>query len=186
MPAVCDNCTTIFPSGLEIQQGRAFFIDNKSGPCPYCGGWGHIPDGEFEFFDNIIQVLNAPNRTLSELRSLAKLLEQIKRTPGLKPEEAAKEIEKEIPELQNFISQFQNIDYKFWISILLSTIYFLIPYLSNDEIKQEVEPEKIIDHIYHSNVKVTPLTPIVVNKIGRNEPCPCDSGIKYKRCHGLK
>ncbi|MEL6270114.1 MAG: DUF1186 domain-containing protein, partial [Chloroflexota bacterium] len=23
-------------------------------------------------------------------------------------------------------------------------------------------------------------------KIGRNEPCPCGSGKKYKRCHGKK
>src|SRR5438045_2982057 len=22
-------------------------------------------------------------------------------------------------------------------------------------------------------------------KIGRNEPCPCDSGKKFKKCHGL-
>jgi SEC-C motif len=25
----------------------------------------------------------------------------------------------------------------------------------------------------------------VVNKVGRNERCPCDSGLKYKHCHGL-
>lgn len=25
-----------------------------------------------------------------------------------------------------------------------------------------------------------------VEKVGRNEPCPCDSGLKYKRCHGLQ
>jgi uncharacterized protein YecA (UPF0149 family) len=24
-----------------------------------------------------------------------------------------------------------------------------------------------------------------VAKVGRNEPCPCGSGLKYKRCHGL-
>lgn len=24
------------------------------------------------------------------------------------------------------------------------------------------------------------------NKVGRNQPCPCGSGIKYKRCHGAK
>jgi len=24
----------------------------------------------------------------------------------------------------------------------------------------------------------------VTNKIGRNEPCPCKSGLKLKRCHG--
>jgi hypothetical protein len=23
-----------------------------------------------------------------------------------------------------------------------------------------------------------------VRSIGRNEPCPCDSGLKFKRCHG--
>ncbi|WP_203434328.1 SEC-C metal-binding domain-containing protein [Nitrosococcus halophilus] len=23
-----------------------------------------------------------------------------------------------------------------------------------------------------------------LRKIGRNEPCPCGSGVKYKKCHG--
>ena len=23
------------------------------------------------------------------------------------------------------------------------------------------------------------------DKVGRNDPCPCGSGKKYKRCHGL-
>jgi preprotein translocase subunit SecA len=25
---------------------------------------------------------------------------------------------------------------------------------------------------------------VVVEKVGRNDPCPCGSGKKYKRCHG--
>ena len=29
-----------------------------------------------------------------------------------------------------------------------------------------------------------PNQPITVHKIGRNEPCPCGSGKKYKKCHG--
>ncbi|MGZ6367797.1 MAG: SEC-C metal-binding domain-containing protein [Ktedonobacteraceae bacterium] len=24
----------------------------------------------------------------------------------------------------------------------------------------------------------------MANKIGRNDPCPCGSGKKYKKCHG--
>jgi len=28
--------------------------------------------------------------------------------------------------------------------------------------------------------------PIVIDKIGRNDPCPCGSGKKYKKCHGNK
>lgn len=31
----------------------------------------------------------------------------------------------------------------------------------------------------------TPSTPQVTPSIGRNEPCPCGSGKKYKRCHGV-
>ena len=30
-----------------------------------------------------------------------------------------------------------------------------------------------------------PQEPIRVEKIGRNEPCPCGSGKKYKKCHWL-
>jgi len=29
-----------------------------------------------------------------------------------------------------------------------------------------------------------PKSPIKVPKIGRNDPCPCGSGLKYKKCHG--
>lgn len=42
---------------------------------------------------------------------------------------------------------------------------------------------------HHSDEEVVehePLTPIVreTPKVGRNEPCPCGSGLKYKKCHG--
>jgi uncharacterized protein YecA (UPF0149 family) len=26
--------------------------------------------------------------------------------------------------------------------------------------------------------------PVAVQKVGRNKPCPCGSGKKFKRCHG--
>ncbi len=32
--------------------------------------------------------------------------------------------------------------------------------------------------------RTAPPEPVSVEKIGRNEPCPCGSGKKYKRCHG--
>lgn len=30
----------------------------------------------------------------------------------------------------------------------------------------------------------TAKTPAVSDKVGRNDPCPCGSGKKYKKCHG--
>jgi preprotein translocase subunit SecA len=32
--------------------------------------------------------------------------------------------------------------------------------------------------------RVTPFASSAHTKVGRNEPCPCGSGFKYKRCHG--
>jgi preprotein translocase subunit SecA len=32
--------------------------------------------------------------------------------------------------------------------------------------------------------QATPLASSAHGKVGRNEPCPCGSGFKYKRCHG--
>jgi len=37
--------------------------------------------------------------------------------------------------------------------------------------------EPIGSHYYRSK-------PVTVEKIGRNDPCPCGSGKKYKKCHG--
>lgn len=36
----------------------------------------------------------------------------------------------------------------------------------------------------NSQLKQKKQTPITTNKIGRNEPCPCNSGKKYKKCCG--
>ena len=47
--------------------------------------------------------------------------------------------------------------------------------------------KKVLSHAPGSNPIieiVKQLNPYVFMKIGRNEPCPCDSGKKFKKCHG--
>jgi preprotein translocase subunit SecA len=36
----------------------------------------------------------------------------------------------------------------------------------------------------HTSVATPAPRPVMANKIGRNDPCPCGSGKKYKKCHG--
>ena len=55
----------------------------------------------------------------------------------------------------------------------LVTILFNLKIVENDEKEKESE-EKI-------NSKFSEISS---KKIGRNEPCPCNSGKKYKHCHG--
>jgi preprotein translocase subunit SecA len=32
----------------------------------------------------------------------------------------------------------------------------------------------------------SPVDPSTLPVVGRNEPCPCGSGLKYRQCHGKK
>ena len=42
------------------------------------------------------------------------------------------------------------------------------------------------EHQHHANGHVpVPQAPAAAPKIGRNDPCPCGSGKKYKKCHGV-
>jgi len=48
----------------------------------------------------------------------------------------------------------------------------------------ELEPDKPED-VTDLEILLNPQkTKIVENKVGRNEPCPCGSGKKYKKCCG--
>lgn len=50
-----------------------------------------------------------------------------------------------------------------------------------DEIDTKIAKQKIIDqNIDYSYKKIEPI--ISENKVGRNDPCPCGSGKKYKKC----
>ena len=58
-------------------------------------------------------------------------------------------------------------------------------YLIKAEIRQNIERKQVIKgEAVNDNNKVKKAAPKVVNKIGRNEPCPCGSGKKYKNCCG--
>ena len=47
------------------------------------------------------------------------------------------------------------------------------------------EPDKPED-ISDLDRLLNPLKPIASQKVGRNDPCPCGSGLKYKKCHGTR
>ena len=69
---------------------------------------------------------------------------------------------------------------------LLATIDMDISrYLLNAEIRQNTERKQVIKGTPNEDKgKVKKQTPKRVKKVGRNEPCPCGSGKKYKNCCG--
>lgn len=58
-------------------------------------------------------------------------------------------------------------------------------FLLKSEIRQNIERKQVIKgEAVTDNNKLKKQSPKIVNKIGRNEPCPCGSGKKYKQCCG--
>jgi len=57
----------------------------------------------------------------------------------------------------------------------------LVSFLNNEEDSESIEEK---EHLNLPPPKKEPPKPVLVKKVGRNEPCPCGSGKKYKKCCG--
>lgn len=44
---------------------------------------------------------------------------------------------------------------------------------------------EIVATLYRAHRQTVPQKPARSEAVGRNDPCPCGSGLKYKRCHGV-
>lgn len=69
---------------------------------------------------------------------------------------------------------------------LLSTVDKEITfYLMNAEVRQNIERKQVAKgEAVNDQSKLKKAIPKKVTKVGRNEPCPCGSGKKYKQCCG--
>ena len=58
-------------------------------------------------------------------------------------------------------------------------------YLLRAEVRQNTERQQVAKgEAVTDSTKVKKQSPKKVSKVGRNDPCPCGSGKKYKQCHG--
>lgn len=74
-----------------------------------------------------------------------------------------------------------------WISVLRISpnkidllMYDISPWIKDEDIEKDIkELDSMTTNHFYTGVPT-------MNKIGRNDPCPCGSGLKYKRCHGKR
>ena len=57
-------------------------------------------------------------------------------------------------------------------------------FLIKMQIKQQVVPKQSPKGIANDGKEALKATPKKNKKVGRNDPCPCGSGRKYKQCCG--
>ena len=146
---------------------------------------GHVPDGVFNFIGNTIEILSAPERTISELLSLARILKEAK--AGLETkEQVATRIHKELPTLSvlaKILPENKNELYGF-LGVVIAAVAL---YTQSPE-KPPAQTIVNITQVVETIIVEAPRTERGVSnqppKQGRNEPCNCGSGVKYKKCCG--
>ncbi|RIH71517.1 hypothetical protein BJG01_06905 [Vibrio splendidus] len=188
IPAFCDSCGTPFPSGFYFENCSEISMKGcKSGPCPKCGNQGSIPDGVFNVIGNVIEILDAPRKTLEQFAKYTKVLHDA-REQKLSREEVKTKIEQEVPELSGISSYLPKTRTELYafITLLLTFFTMVAPLLQGKSSDQDINIiiNNTVEQIYNQqlNEKDEPVTKFLTPS--RNEYCPCGSKNKYKYCCG--
>ena len=195
--AICDTCLTVWvPNAVGLEGARGVVIENFSvGPCPTCGGTGHIPDGIYSATTDTISVIATSVKSAQALATLHRILQRAhkeqasaERLAALLEDEGSADFS---PVAAVVRREANNIDIKYWIAIALAVVGILEAHATDQKVD---DLKATVDQIYSQVVTQHPApTPAVVApqptassipKVGRNDPCPCGSGKEYKRCHG--
>lgn len=183
--------------GIEVLEAEFTMGEDVSVPdCPECGATGRILAGTFDFTENTVKLLQGPERTVSELERLRDIL-RVARESGASAEEVRNTVQQEFPDwgpaLARLLVPKTPADLTGYLMLILAIIGV---FLAREQLQQakETEPDQIINNIIvqeappipgQSQASPTPSTNSTYGeKIGRNKPCPCQSGKKFKYCHG--
>jgi hypothetical protein len=150
LPAVCDNCGAFFtPRAINAENVRGLTISNVSvGPCPNCGGMGHIPDGVYNVFGNVLQVLSAPAHSIDELRRLAEILRQA-RARSESADAVKERIRKESPSLSTIADLLpaNRVERIAFIAMVIAAVGVIGDLLRTGEKPTNVTVNQVINNI---------------------------------------
>jgi preprotein translocase subunit SecA len=87
---------------------------------------------------------------------------------------------------QNPLREYQEIGYEMFEELIASIERDATRYVLRAVVRNNLERVQVAKptSTYSGKEEDTKRTPRRVEKVGRNDPCPCGSGKKYKHCHG--
>ncbi len=86
----------------------------------------------------------------------------------------------------NPLVEYQTEGYSMFEAMVGAIEYEVTRLFMKAEIRQNVQREQVAqgEAEVEQEETVEPQKPVNAQKVGRNDPCPCGSGKKYKNCHG--
>ncbi|WP_414841998.1 preprotein translocase subunit SecA [Enterococcus saccharolyticus] len=88
----------------------------------------------------------------------------------------------------NPLVEYQTEGYTMFENMIGAIEYDVTRLFMKAEIRQNVQREQVaqpeVQPTEQADTNTAEKRPVQVTKVGRNDPCPCGSGKKYKNCHG--
>ncbi|MGH2064787.1 hypothetical protein ACRCJ1_00110 [Aerococcus sp. L_4] len=153
LPAICENCGRVFPSSFSANNSTMFMEGCKSGPCPFCGGIGLVPNGMYAVVDEMIKFVINENYTIKEMKDIKELF-QVALRDNLTFEEIEEKAEKQNIEIGSILPKNREElrgDIKWFITILISILglWNVFSPEENEELS-ELDAETVIQYIYEN------------------------------------
>lgn len=164
-------------------------------PCPMCGRHkSRVLASEYRLVKSTMRFLQAPERTTEERERLEALLREAQER-GESAEEIREKVDREVPKLSAAIRKIlayrtARIGLATRLALLTNTLSRVSAVKENVSTAKLEPSEMIYDSVNEYNVttvqapSATDEERLSTAKLGRNDPCPCGSGKKFKKCHG--
>ena len=202
-PAACGSCGYLYPSGYYFDPGgtgiaaSAAVLENAQVtiPCPMCGRQrGSVLASEYQFVDDTATFLQAPEHTTEEREQLGAFVREAQER-GEPVDKIRERADTKEPGLSALLEKLltdkpAGLETATWLALLTGTLNSLAITKENGSTGKLVPSEVIYGSFNEYNVTtVQPPSPtdedrLSTAKVGRNDPCPCGSGKKFKKCHG--
>jgi hypothetical protein len=163
----CGGCATVLAKGMSAGQ-----IKNLVFKCPICGKHNVVVD--IPVVENFVSQLIASDFPAKAIPKFKKILKE-----GLEHHDPAGYVTQQLvnttPELSWFEKYLVPSNAGETYALLGCILAFVTWYQTRPKKKPE-EPKVIVNNYFFGTDPF--------KDIGRNDPCPCGSGSKFKHCHG--
>nr|WP_228281767.1 SEC-C metal-binding domain-containing protein [Rubrobacter marinus] len=202
IPAQCGHCGYLYPSGFGfdpaetgVEVSMAVFENAEvAEPCPMCGRHrARVLAEEYQFVRDAEKLLRRSERDAADPKRLVAFLREV-RGRGRSDDEIREEAREQAPQLSGLVEELLDarpagVDVPTWHALLDNTLRALGTARDGEGEAGLIPSQVVYDSINEYNVTtVQPSssgdTRHETHKVGRNDPCPCGSGKKYKKCHG--
>lgn len=194
LPAVCTDCEIVYPSPLRAERpdgDNAFAVPV---PCPACGSGGRVPAEVLRRLTEAVEVLRGLDTGPDELAADLEQIAAVCREEDGR-EEAVLEVLRRVPRAGRLAGLLPG-ETPAQMAVFTRVVRELARETTETPLPEaDVEVvERALAGLYERDAPAASEPPDDeeerarrrLRDTGRNDPCPCGSGEKYKACHWVE